>query len=276
MIIYFIQAIDTNGPIKIGSTNNIQRRLPQLRMASPVPLTLLKFIEGDETTETKIHLYFSHLRLHGEWFRATDELLDFISSPRELPEVQYPVESSLKYSTTMIKTITDQSAWSDKVYTTRQAIIYLKSQFPKGEQRPFFYKELDYHRTAGDITPEPVKSGAENRSIYFYRQSELDRFLATYKPPETHPIVDLSAILHRLGKEYDTVLAKEVINPHTGKPISSQTIGRERKRLGIPAKVTPVTCDRCGHSWKTPRMHEAFCPKCNRYNKLNKEVLCDQ
>lgn len=73
--IYFVQAGD-EGPVKIGTSKFVNERLATLQTHSPYPLRLIGTIEGDEA---KIHARFSHLRLHGEWFRPGDDLLEFIN-----------------------------------------------------------------------------------------------------------------------------------------------------------------------------------------------------
>ena len=74
--VYFIQG-EVTKLIKIGYTNNVQKRLKALQQSEE--LTLLKQI--DEVTrayETELHQRFSHLCARGEWFRPKKELLDFI------------------------------------------------------------------------------------------------------------------------------------------------------------------------------------------------------
>lgn len=79
-VVYFIQ--DTNsGPIKIGITKDIQTRFGELQRSSPIPLKILKTINGEKELEDQIHKHFKHLQQHGEWFQPAKELLDFITSP---------------------------------------------------------------------------------------------------------------------------------------------------------------------------------------------------
>lgn len=85
-MIYFIQAAE-GGPIKIGYAVDPNKRLVELQRMSPAPLRILVTIEGTRKKEGKIHRHFVHLRQHGEWFRAEQELLDFIANPlQELPK----------------------------------------------------------------------------------------------------------------------------------------------------------------------------------------------
>ena len=78
--LYFIQADIQNGPIKIGYTENIERRVSMLKSQSAVPLRILKVIEGGHRDEVKIHKMFNDARLHHEWFNPVPELIDFIDN----------------------------------------------------------------------------------------------------------------------------------------------------------------------------------------------------
>ncbi len=65
--IYFIQ-MDRIGPVKIGFTKNIEKRLVSLQTACPYPLNLLCIFPGNEDMETDIHSCFKEMRMEGEWF----------------------------------------------------------------------------------------------------------------------------------------------------------------------------------------------------------------
>jgi hypothetical protein len=78
--LYFIQQGD-NGPIKIGVSTNPYQRLRALQVGSPQKLHLLKVIEAEEI---EVHKTFQHLRLHGEWFRPKEDLLQFIQMSQEV------------------------------------------------------------------------------------------------------------------------------------------------------------------------------------------------
>lgn len=77
--IYFIQAGD-NGAIKIGYTDNIEKRLRQLQTGNPYKLKLLKIINGTYELEKSIHKMFVNDRLEGEWFRPSRRLLNYIDT----------------------------------------------------------------------------------------------------------------------------------------------------------------------------------------------------
>lgn len=82
--VYFIQGID-GGPIKIGMTTDLKRRLYDFQHGSPVKLVVLAVLKGGgEMREASIHRRFQRSRLHGEWFEPTSELLDLIEAAKQV------------------------------------------------------------------------------------------------------------------------------------------------------------------------------------------------
>ena len=74
-LVYFIQPVD-GGPIKIGCTHNLDQRFDEISAHSPLPLTVLGFIHGHRAAEQHLHGLFAADRLHGEWFRPSQQLCD--------------------------------------------------------------------------------------------------------------------------------------------------------------------------------------------------------
>lgn len=73
--IYFIKPIGKAGPIKIGCTRFVERRLDELLHWSPVPLEVVAIAPGDFRLERFIHNRFADERLHKEWFTESDALI---------------------------------------------------------------------------------------------------------------------------------------------------------------------------------------------------------
>jgi len=65
--------------IKIGYTKNINKRLSQLQVSSPVKLEVLHLIDGDVTIEKKLHVLFKDLRTSGEWFKFDSSILEYFA-----------------------------------------------------------------------------------------------------------------------------------------------------------------------------------------------------
>jgi len=79
-MIYFIG--NEHGAIKMGYTAdlNTQSRLGSLQTANADLLTILGYQDGTTVDEGNLHAQFAHLGIRGEWFVATDELLDYVLS----------------------------------------------------------------------------------------------------------------------------------------------------------------------------------------------------
>jgi excisionase family DNA binding protein len=76
--VYFVRGRAT-GLVKIGQTNDVDRRLRALQANSPDALELLGVIRSSEFQEAELHGRFARFRLHNEWFRPTPILLAFIA-----------------------------------------------------------------------------------------------------------------------------------------------------------------------------------------------------
>jgi hypothetical protein len=70
-MIYFIQ---DKQYVKIGCTDNLDRRIKELQTATPNKLKLLLVMEGSFDTESTLHFLFASYRYRGEWFRYKDKL----------------------------------------------------------------------------------------------------------------------------------------------------------------------------------------------------------
>lgn len=80
-MIYFAQPVG-GGPIKIGHSNNVARRVARLSANYGTRLVVLATIEGDREREKVVHERFAHLRIHPtEQFRPGLDLLEFIGCP---------------------------------------------------------------------------------------------------------------------------------------------------------------------------------------------------
>lgn len=82
MPVYMIRAGD-DGPVKIGVSGNIKKRVATLQGAHPRQLTLLRVVDGTFSTEKQFHSRFSHVRLAGEWFAFDPDMLT--CDPQTLP-----------------------------------------------------------------------------------------------------------------------------------------------------------------------------------------------
>lgn len=86
--VYFLHAPAAK-LIKIGCSDNIEKRLASLAGGSPIPLKLLGTLPGGRALELELHEKFQHLRVRGEWFSDGDhEIRSFISKKPAKPSVE--------------------------------------------------------------------------------------------------------------------------------------------------------------------------------------------
>lgn len=83
-VVYFAQSGD-QGPIKIGWSQDVERRILELQTANAHRLHLLGTIPGRLEDEMKTHARFAHLRMEGEWFRNDPEIHTYLSQAGEAP-----------------------------------------------------------------------------------------------------------------------------------------------------------------------------------------------
>jgi hypothetical protein len=87
MRVYFVKPVGQDGPIKIGHSASVEKRLRELGKWSPVPLELIAtisptpidtrwgpFFDGLDL-ERRFHRRYAEHRLHFEWFAAHPQLL---------------------------------------------------------------------------------------------------------------------------------------------------------------------------------------------------------
>lgn len=80
----FVYFVDGGDAIKIGFTRSMKARLEKMHTDVPGGPVLLHFEPGTFKTEKVLHRHFADLRLRGEWFRKSPELLAHISGRRDI------------------------------------------------------------------------------------------------------------------------------------------------------------------------------------------------
>jgi len=89
-VCYFIGG--DKGPIKIGTSSKVERRLRGLQAASPVLLKILAVAPGGKAREYTYHLEFAHWRLHYEWFFRHSEITSTIKILAKIEEQRLKAE----------------------------------------------------------------------------------------------------------------------------------------------------------------------------------------
>lgn len=82
-VVYFIGAADM---VKIGFTISISKRMTEISLMSPIPLTLLGSLVGGRKKEQELHIRFKQYRRRGEWFELSDEIKEFINANAVIPK----------------------------------------------------------------------------------------------------------------------------------------------------------------------------------------------
>jgi Meiotically up-regulated gene 113 len=95
--VYFIQQ-GKDGPIKIGSTTNITKRLKELQQANPNTLHIMHTTTGGQNLERHLHKIFSKYRIIGEWFEPVDEILMLIENFQFEDELYGKLKSIVTYA----------------------------------------------------------------------------------------------------------------------------------------------------------------------------------
>lgn len=74
--IYFIQSGGPNGPVKIGYSNNVPKRLENLQQGNPYELKVIGVrYNATRGEERSYHKMFAADRMHGEWFKCSPALM---------------------------------------------------------------------------------------------------------------------------------------------------------------------------------------------------------
>lgn len=75
--VYFIS--DGVGHVKIGYSLNVKTRLRELQRTTALPLKILHVEVGGSTREHALHQQFAKDRVHGEWFRLSPAITEYVS-----------------------------------------------------------------------------------------------------------------------------------------------------------------------------------------------------
>ena len=103
--VYVIQ--DGNGLVKIGRTKNFESRFRSLKTGSSSALTLVALWPCDDAAEHEAtkHEFWSDCRVHGEWFRIPEDVLQWW---REFSGTHFP-----RYD--------DEDGWFESMYGDMEA-----------------------------------------------------------------------------------------------------------------------------------------------------------
>ncbi|WP_331737688.1 GIY-YIG nuclease family protein (plasmid) [Streptomyces sp. NBC_01732] len=82
--------------VKIGWSDNPERRLRDLQTGSPVLLKLLALFEGGAVIERELHRRFADKRRHGEWFDLGPDPVKVVSPFVKVAQVEKAERAGLR------------------------------------------------------------------------------------------------------------------------------------------------------------------------------------
>lgn len=88
--VYFVRMVTGEGPIKIGTSRDVEKRLAAISWGSPYPIELLAVTPGSHVLEHAYHDRFAAHRMSGEWFKPVAEILGEVAELRVLAEHRSP------------------------------------------------------------------------------------------------------------------------------------------------------------------------------------------
>ena len=144
MTVYFIQA-GNDGPVKIGMSENIPRRLANLQGAHFDTLRVIRQISGNGHEERLLHGHFSHLKIRGEWFLFDAEMLTIdpdllIPEPSKVPSAP-PVNRKLIRRIAKGLSLTTQAVYAwPRVPAEKIVRVEEITGIPREELRPDLYR----------------------------------------------------------------------------------------------------------------------------------------
>lgn len=141
--VYFIKAT-TSGLIKIGRAVNVDKRLKSLQHISPDRLILLGVLAETLFSETSLHTRFAESHSHGEWFKPTIELIEFITNnavtsiplrepPPPFPNIHTPGMIGNIIKAHRVSAGLTQQDLADIAQVSRQLVVEVERGKPRAE-----------------------------------------------------------------------------------------------------------------------------------------------
>lgn len=80
--LYFIQQ-KSGGPVNIGGTKNVKRRLSDLQAACPDELRLMACVRARPSMEMDLHALLESIRIRAKWFETTELTQNLMRTARQ-------------------------------------------------------------------------------------------------------------------------------------------------------------------------------------------------
>jgi hypothetical protein len=92
--VYFIRAGE-NGPVKIGHGNVPEQRLDAMQTGNHEILRIIRLMPGSMRIEALVHARFAPLKIRGEWYQYSDEMLTFSLDPKKVDVPLHPIKARI-------------------------------------------------------------------------------------------------------------------------------------------------------------------------------------
>jgi hypothetical protein len=90
----FVYAVECAGRVKLGFSEDPGKRFNKIASDAPFPCDLLGYWPASRADELALHAKFKKIRVHGEWFAVTEDLLSTISAkviPMDKSQVRFRI-----------------------------------------------------------------------------------------------------------------------------------------------------------------------------------------
>jgi len=142
MPVYIVRA-DETGPVKIGWSNSVVKRMRAIKPTPTTELTIIRLLDVPRCVEPWLHQIFSEQRLNGEWFTFDERMLTiepFVApetSPGTLEEDNLCAADIERMATERGRTMQQVCADLGVAYTT-----FWRWRAGKGEPSLSMYRRL--------------------------------------------------------------------------------------------------------------------------------------
>lgn len=150
----FVYAIECNSRIKIGYSEYPEKRVNKVASDAPFPCVLLGYWPGTVADELDVHSKFQAIRVHGEWFAATTDLLAFIQ------QRAIPVAPPVKKQKAVLDTDSPLTVWRKRAGLRQHELAAMLgvntsfvSQLENGVSGPSLEVALKIRDLCGDAVP---------------------------------------------------------------------------------------------------------------------------
>jgi len=153
----YIVQLGVNGPVKVGFTTNVHRRLHALQNAVPQELILRALLPDDHRMlERGLHEDMAEFRLRGEWFVPVDALWFALRcTPQvDLSKLRAP-RKSLKVGSRM-PAADAELHWRDESLSMQQALAHMTG-WSSSAARAAFGARFPHRRRWRNLSPQQAR-----------------------------------------------------------------------------------------------------------------------